>query len=98
MSTTDTRQSLPVPVEVPGQTKVKFARANAPIVPAGSVTGRSLTFVITIMSFLAALTAGGVYLVFSAATLWTNNIASEITVQVQNRAAATRAMAKSRKS
>ena len=85
MSTTDTRQSLPVPVEVPGQTKVKFARANAPIVPAGSVTGRSLTFVITIMSFLAALTAGGVYLVFSAATLWTNNIASEITVQVQNR-------------
>ena len=85
MSTTDTRQSLPVPVEVPGQTTAKFARANAPIVPAGSVTGRSLTFVITIMSFLAALTAGGVYLVFSAATLWTNNIASEITVQVQNR-------------
>ncbi len=85
MSTTDTRQSLPVPVEVPGQTTAKFARAKAPIVPAGSVTGRSLTFVITIMSFLAALTAGGVYLVFSAATLWTNNIASEITVQVQNR-------------
>ena len=85
MSTIDTRQSLPVPVEVPGQTTAKFARANAPIVPAGSVTGRSLTFVITIMSFLAALTAGGVYLVFSAATVWTNNIASEITVQVQNR-------------
>ena len=85
MSTLDTRQSLPVPVEIPGQITTKFARANAPIVPPGSVTGRSLTFVITIMSFLAALTAGGVYLVFSAASVWTNNISSEITIQVQNR-------------
>ena len=80
-----TPQSLPVPVDVPGQSTVKFARANAPIVPPGSVTGRSLTLVITIMAFLASLTAGGVYLVFSAATVWTNNISSEITVQVQSR-------------
>jgi len=80
-----TPQSLPVPVDVPGQSTAKFARANAPIVPPGSVTGRSLTLVITIMAFLASLTAGGVYLVFSAASVWTNNISSEITVQVQSR-------------
>jgi cell division transport system permease protein len=83
MVTMDTQQSLPVPVEVPGQITTKFARANAPIVPPGSVTGRSLTFVITIMAFLAAVTAGGVYLVFNAAIAWTNSISSEITVQVQ---------------
>ncbi len=80
-----TPQSLPVPVDIPGQSTVKFARVNAPIVPPGSVTGRSLTLVITIMAFLASLTAGGVYLVFSAASVWTNNISSEITVQVQSR-------------
>ena len=33
------------------------APTTAPIVPAGSVTGRSLTLVITIMCFLACLTA-----------------------------------------
>lgn len=80
-----TPHSLPVPVDIPGQSTVKFARANAPIVPPGSVTGRSLTLVITIMAFLASLTAGGVYLVFTAASVWTNNISSEITVQVQSR-------------
>jgi len=84
-----TPHSLPVPVEIPGQSTVKFARANAPIVPPGSVTGRSLTLVITIMAFLASLTAGGVYLVFSAANVWTNNISSEITVQVQSRGSET---------
>ncbi|MGO9483607.1 MAG: cell division protein FtsX [Rhodomicrobium sp.] len=84
MSTIDSPQSLPVPVDVPGQTAAKFSRAKAPIVPPGSVTGRSLTFVITIMAFLASLTAGGVYLVFNAASTWTNNISSEITVQVQS--------------
>ncbi len=85
MSTMGTPHSLPVPVEIPGQTMSKFARANAPIVPPGSVTGRSLTFVITIMAFLASLTAGGVYLIFNAASIWTNNISSEITVQVQSK-------------
>ena len=78
----NSKQSLPVPVETPGQTHTKFARSNAPIVPPSSVTGRSLTFVITIMAFLASLTAGGVYLVFNAAVAWTNSISSEITIQI----------------
>src|SRR5271166_2331849 len=78
--------TLPVPFKARPQPAIKFARANAPIVPAGSVTGSSLTLVIAIMSFLAALTAGGVYVIFNAANVWTNKISAEITVQIQQRA------------
>jgi cell division transport system permease protein len=56
---------------------------NAPIVPAGSVTGRSLTVVITIMCFLASLTAGAVYMMNQSASAWLRDIASEITVQIE---------------
>ena len=58
---------------------------SAPIVPAGSVTGRSLTLVITIMCFLASLTAGAVYMMSQAANQWMRDIASEVTVQVETR-------------
>ena len=76
--------SAPAKLRSPGLT-------SAPIVPAGSVTGRSLTLVITIMCFLACLTAGTVYMVNQAAAAWLRNIASEVTVQVeaQDDAAAT---------
>jgi cell division transport system permease protein len=57
--------------------------AAAPIIPAGSVTGRSLTLVITIMCFLASLTAGAVYMVNQQASAWLRNIASEVSVQVR---------------
>lgn len=77
--------TLPVPFKARPQPAIKFARANAPIVPPGSVTGSSLTLVIAIMSFLAALTAGGVYVIFNAANVWTNKISAEITVQIQQR-------------
>ena len=56
-----------------------------PIVPAGSVTGRSLTLVIAIMCFLACLTSGAVYMMNQNATAWLRDIASEITVQVEPR-------------
>ena len=59
--------------------------ANAPIVPAGSVTGKSLTLVVAIMCFLACLTAGAVYLMNQSANAWLRDIASEITVQVEVR-------------
>jgi cell division transport system permease protein len=45
-------------------------RVNAPIVPAGSVTGRSLTLVISIMCFFACLTAGAVYMMNQSASAW----------------------------
>jgi cell division transport system permease protein len=62
----------------PGQTP-------APIVPPGSVTGRSLTLVISIMCFLASLTAATVYMINQSAGAWLRDIASEITVQVEPR-------------
>lgn len=60
-------------------------QANAPIVPAGSVTGRSLTLVIAIMCFLACLTAGAVYMINESADAWLRDLASEVTVQVAPR-------------
>lgn len=60
-------------------------RSHAPIVPAGSVTGRSLTLVVSIMCFLACLTAGAVYLINQSADAWLRDIASEVTVQIEPR-------------
>jgi cell division transport system permease protein len=54
-----------------------------PIVPAGSVTGRSLTLVITIMCFLACLTAGAVYMINQSAAAWLRDVASEVSVQIE---------------
>lgn len=57
-------------------------QANAPIVQAGSVTGKSLTLVIAIMCFLACLTAGAVYMINQSAKAWLRDIATEVTVQI----------------
>jgi cell division transport system permease protein len=57
--------------------------SKAAIVQAGSVTGRSLTLVVSIMCFLACLTAGAVYMINQSASAWLRNIASEITIQVE---------------
>jgi len=56
---------------------------HTPVVPPDSVTGRSLTLVISIMCFLACLTAGAVYMINESANAWLNDIASEVTVQVE---------------
>lgn len=58
---------------------------TTPIVPAGSVTGRSLTLVIAIMCFFACLTAGAVYLLNQSASAWLRDVASEVTIQVEPR-------------
>jgi cell division transport system permease protein len=63
--------------------RAKSSQTTAPIVPAGSVTGRSLTLVITIMCFLACLTAGAVYMMNQSANAWLRDIAAEVTVQVE---------------
>lgn len=57
--------------------------AKTPIVPAGSVTGRSLTLVVSIMCFFACLTAGAVYMINQSASAWLRDIASEVTVQLE---------------
>jgi cell division transport system permease protein len=59
--------------------------SSAPIVEAGSVTGRSLTLVISIMCFLACLTAGAVYMMNQSANAWLHNMSNEITVQIEPR-------------
>jgi cell division transport system permease protein len=58
---------------------------QSPIVPAGSVMGRSLTLVVAIMCFLACLTAGTVYMINQSAAAWLRDVASEVTVQIEPR-------------
>jgi len=83
----ETRPALPVHDSGMEKALARRGRASAqpitaPIVPAGSVTGRSLTLVITIMCFLACLTAGAVYMMNQSASAWLRDIASEVTVQI----------------
>ena len=56
------RQTSAPPVDVDS------VQINSPIVPAGTVTGTSLTLVVTIMCFLACLTAGAVYMINQSAS------------------------------
>jgi cell division transport system permease protein len=53
------------------------------IVPKSTISGRSLTAVVAIMTFLAALTAGAVMMVVSAATDWSTDVGREATIQVR---------------
>jgi len=77
-----TQRSQPMYAEARGD-GIKPARKSTQIVPAGSVTGRSLTLVIAIMCFLACLTSGAVYLISRSADAWLHDMASEVTVQVE---------------
>jgi cell division transport system permease protein len=52
-------------------------------VPSGSIAGRSLTAVVAIMTFLAALATGAVTMVMSAASDWQSDVAREVTIQVR---------------
>jgi len=58
-------------------------RPTAPIVPATNIAGRSLMFVISIMSFLACLTLGAVIMVQDTAQSWQSQISREITIQIK---------------
>jgi len=53
------------------------------IVPKSSIAGRSLTAVVAIMTFLAALTAGAVMMVIGAASDWRSDVGREVTIQVR---------------
>lgn len=58
-------------------------RLQTPIVPSGSIAGRSLAAVVAIMTFLAALATGAVIMVMSAASDWQSDVAREVTIQVR---------------
>jgi cell division transport system permease protein len=56
---------------------------GAPIVPEHSVAGRTLLLLITIMSFLSAVTLGGVVLVQKSAVSWSADVGREMTIQIR---------------
>jgi cell division transport system permease protein len=58
-------------------------RRNAPLVPVDSAGGRALAAVIAILTFLAALCAGGAELVATSSEQWRSDIAREVTIQVR---------------
>jgi cell division transport system permease protein len=58
-------------------------RGPTPIVPGDSIAGRSLTAVVAIMTFLAALAAGAAILVAGAASDWQSEVGREVTIQVR---------------
>ncbi len=58
-------------------------RTATPIVPKGSIAGRSLIAVVAIMTFLASLTTGAVILVVGAASDWQSDVGREVTIQVR---------------
>jgi cell division transport system permease protein len=60
----------------------RFQSKASQIVPSASIAGHALTVVIAIMTFLACLTAGAVYMVNQSANAWVNDISSEITVEL----------------
>src|SRR5262245_56228110 len=57
--------------------------SSASIVPADSIAGRALVAVLAIMTFLAALTLGGVVLVRAAALDWQSSVGREVTIQIR---------------
>ena len=67
----------------PGRRACRAPRGPTPIVPGGSIAGRSLTAVVAIMTFLAALTTGAVMMVVGAASDWQSDVGREITIQIR---------------
>jgi cell division transport system permease protein len=55
----------------------------APIVPERSVAGRTLMFLIAIMTFLSGVTLGGVVLVQKSAIAWSSDVGRELTIQIK---------------
>jgi cell division transport system permease protein len=71
-----------LPARLTGLLPARFQSKAAQIVPSASIAGHALTVVIAIMSFLACLTLGAVYMVNQSANAWVNDISSEITVEL----------------
>ena len=80
VTTEDPQRDLKAPAR--DRERSRKMKVTAPVVPPGSVTGRSLTLVIGIMCFLACLTAGAVWMIKELSDAWLKDISSEVTVQV----------------
>lgn len=56
---------------------------TAPIVPERSVAGRTLVLLVAIMTFLCAVTLGGVVLVQKSAIAWSSDVGREVTIEIR---------------
>ncbi|GLQ54205.1 cell division protein FtsX [Devosia nitrariae] len=63
--------------------RLPLAKRGAPIVPDKSVAGRTLLLLIAIMTFLSAVTLGGVLLVQKSAIAWSAEVGREVTIQIR---------------
>jgi cell division transport system permease protein len=85
MSTTNPIETMIEPWDDidPGAALDRAPHGSASIVPSSSIAGRSLTAVVAIMTFLAALTTGAAMLVVSTANDWQADVGREVTIQVR---------------
>jgi cell division transport system permease protein len=89
MSTTERRETMTTAMTEPWddlaakKQPALSPQAPGPIVPRGSIAGRSLTIVIAILTFLAALTAGAVTMLVGTASDWQADVGREMTIQVR---------------
>jgi cell division transport system permease protein len=58
---------------------------RAALIPHDTVSGRALTVVIAILTFLACLCAGGVALLAASSAAWRDDVSREITIQISPR-------------
>src|SRR5215472_226629 len=58
-------------------------RGDASIVPKDSISANALAAIVAIMTFLAAITSGGVAMVIGSANEWQSEVAREMTIQVR---------------
>src|ERR1700691_2113674 len=85
MSTIDPVKTMVEPWETgaPASSRFPAQQTSATIVPSDSIAGRSLTAVVAILTFLAALTAGAVTMVVGSASDWQSEVGREVTIQVR---------------
>ena len=67
----------------PASSRIAARPVPTPIVPVGSIAGRSLTAVVAIMTFLASLTTVAVMMVVSSASDWQSDVGREVTIQIR---------------
>ena len=68
-----------------GAGEAQLRVADAALVPAASIAGRTLITVVAIMTFLASLAAGGAVLVSRASLEWRTTVSREATIQIRPR-------------
>jgi len=78
----DYTAALPATVGDKAAGCIEVPPSNQPLVPASSIAGRALTIVISIMTFLASVTAGAAVMITEASQAWQGQIAQQISIQI----------------